>query len=123
MKSAYNEIKAFGYEIEEIINEEMVKAAHDIPGISKEFDSAYIYGLLTSLKRIKEIIENKTDSKLANLINDNREYDEIINMLKTKDIPPKEVLCLTCEHFKCVAPPNPGGTFGCYECEQYKKGE
>lgn len=85
MRSAYSEAQSLGYHLENIIDEEMNKAIREDPKdstISKEFQAAYFYGMMTAFKQVKEIIKYETSKEMADLINDEHNFDAMLNELK-----------------------------------------
>ena len=94
MYSAYDEAQRLGYNLSNLIDAEMNKVIQEDPKdltISKEFQAAYFYGMMTAFKRSKEIIEDESSKDMCELKNDsyklNEMEDELIKLrAKVKEL-------------------------------------
>ena len=82
MKSAYDEAQTFGYELEKIIEQEIHKTASKISDNNDTFDNGRIFGIIVGLNQAKEIIASETNFEMAKLINEKREFENMIEKLK-----------------------------------------
>ena len=82
MRSAYDEAQSFGGYLERKLEQEIYETASKISDDNDRFDNGKIFGMIIGLNRAKEIIASETNSEMAKLINDKREYDNIIEKLK-----------------------------------------
>lgn len=82
MRSAYDEARLFGGYLERVFDREIYDAASKISDNNDTFDNGKIFGIMIGLNRAKEIIASETNSEMAKLINDNREYKDMIEKLK-----------------------------------------
>ncbi len=85
MRSAYDEAQSFGGYLERKLEQEIYETASKISDDNDRFDNGKIFGMMIGLNRAKEIIASETNSEMAKLINDKREYDNIIEKLKEKE--------------------------------------
>lgn len=82
MRSAYDEAQSFGSYLERVFEREIYETASKISDNNDTFDNGKIFGMMIGLNRAKEIIASETNSEMAKLINDNREYENMIKKLK-----------------------------------------
>jgi len=82
MKSAYDEAQSFGSYLERTLEQEIYEAASKISDNNDTFDNGKIFGMIIGLNRAKEIIASETNSEMARLINEKREFENMIEKLK-----------------------------------------
>ena len=85
MRSAYDEAQSFGGYLERVFDREIYETASKISDDNDKFDNGKIFGMMIGLNRAKEIIASETNFEMAKLINDKREYDNMIEKLKEID--------------------------------------
>ena len=84
MKSAYDEAQSFGSYLGRTLEQEIYEAASKISDNNDTFDNGKIFGMIVGLNRAKEIIASETNSEMAKLINEKREFENMIEKLKEK---------------------------------------
>lgn len=82
MKSAYDEVQSFGAYLGKVFEQEIYDTASKISDNNNTFDNGKIFGIMIGLNRAKEIIASETNFEMAKLINDKRDYENMIEKLK-----------------------------------------
>lgn len=82
MRSAYDEAQSFGGYLKRVFDQEIYDTASKISDNNDTFDNGRIFGMIVGLNRAKEIIASETNSEMAKLINDKREFENMIEKLK-----------------------------------------
>ena len=85
MRSAYDEAQSFGSYLKRVFDQEIYDTASKISDNNDTFDNGRIFGMIVGLNRAKEIIASETNSEMAKLINDKREFENMIEKLKEAD--------------------------------------
>lgn len=85
MRSAYDEARLFGGYLERVFDKEIYETASKISDDNDRFDNGKIFGMMIGLNRAKEIIATETNFEMAKLINDKREFENMIKKLKETD--------------------------------------
>lgn len=82
MRSAYDEAQSFGSYLERVFDQEIHDTASKISDDNDKFDNGKIFGIMIGLNRAKEIIASETNFEMAKLINEKREFENMIEKLK-----------------------------------------
>lgn len=85
MRSSYDEARLFGDYLERAFDQEIYKTASKISDNNDTFDNGRIFGIIVGLNRAKEIIATETNFEMAKLINEKREFENMIKKLKETD--------------------------------------
>ena len=85
MRSAYDEAQSFGNHLERVLDQEIYKTTSRISDNNDTFDNGRIFGIIVGLNRAKEIIASETNFEMAKLINEKREFENMIEKLKEVD--------------------------------------
>jgi len=85
MRSSYDEAQSFGNYLGRVFDQEIYKTTSKISDNNDTFDNGRIFEIIVGLNRAKEIIASETNFEMAKLINERREFENMIEKLKEVD--------------------------------------